>query len=75
MKGIVFVKFNEFIEELWGDEFWHELLDEAELPSEGAYTTVCSYEDQEILTLIGLVVEKQKISVKIVIQIFVFDTL
>jgi len=64
MKGIIFVKFNEFIEELWGDEFWDELLEEAQLPSEGAYTTVVTYDDQELFILIGLVADKQNISVK-----------
>ncbi|MFT2091305.1 heme NO-binding domain-containing protein [Paraglaciecola sp. 2405UD69-4] len=64
MKGIVFVKFNEFIEELWGDEFWDELLNEANLESEGAYTTVATYDDEELFTLIGLVVEKQGITSK-----------
>lgn len=64
MKGIVFVKFNEFIEELWGDEFWDTLLNEANLPSEGIYTTVKSYDDQELFTLIDLVVKKKNISSK-----------
>ncbi|MFQ3189527.1 MAG: putative hydrocarbon binding protein [Paraglaciecola sp.] len=64
MKGIVFVKFNEFIEELWGEEFWDELLDEAELPSDAIYTTVCTYDDQELFMLIGLVVNKKNISAK-----------
>ena len=62
MKGIVFVKFNEFIEELWGEEFWDEVLDEADLPSEGAYTTVVTYDDQELYKLIGLVADRQNIS-------------
>jgi predicted hydrocarbon binding protein len=64
MKGIVFVKFNEFIEELWGDEFWDTLLNEANLPSEGIYTTVKTYDDQELFTLIELVVQKKNISSK-----------
>ena len=64
MKGIVFVKFNEFIDELCGDEFWDELLDEAKLPSEGIYTTVGTYDDQELFSLIGLVVDKKNISAK-----------
>lgn len=64
MKGIIFVKFNEFIEELWGDWFWDELLEDAELPSEGIYTSVGTYDDQELYTLIGLVVDKQNISAK-----------
>ena len=64
MKGIILVNFNEFIEELWGEEFWDELLNEAELPSEGVYITVGTYDDQELFTLIGLVVDKQNISAK-----------
>ncbi|MCV2403335.1 heme NO-binding domain-containing protein [Marinomonas sp. C2222] len=64
MKGIVFVKFGEFIEELWGDEFWDELLEEADLPSGGIYTAVATYDDEELFTLIGLVVEKKNISSK-----------
>jgi hypothetical protein len=62
MKGIVFVKFNEFIEELWGEEFWDEILDEADLSSEGTYTTVVTYDDQELFKLIGLVADRQNIS-------------
>jgi predicted hydrocarbon binding protein len=62
MKGIVFVKFNEFVEELWGEDFWDELLGEAELPSEGIYTTVGTHDDLELFTLIGLIVEKKNIS-------------
>jgi len=47
MKGIVFVTFNEFIKQILGEDFWDELLDEADLPSEEAYTTVVTYDDQE----------------------------
>ncbi|MGJ8680765.1 heme NO-binding domain-containing protein [Paraglaciecola sp.] len=64
MKGVIFVKFNEFVEELWGDEFWDELIDEASLPSEGAYTTVATYADEELFTLIELIVKKKEISAK-----------
>jgi hypothetical protein len=48
MKGIVFVKFNEFFEELWEDEFWDELLDEAELPSEDIVHGLAQHTVQEI---------------------------
>ncbi len=36
----------------------------AELPSEWAYNTVGTYDDGELFTLIGLVVDKQNISAK-----------
>jgi predicted hydrocarbon binding protein len=64
MKGIVFVKFNEFVEQCWGDEFWDELLEEAQLASQGIYTTIGTYADQELFTLIDLVVIKKNISSK-----------
>jgi hypothetical protein len=64
MKGIVFVNFNEFINELWGDEFWDNLLNEAELPSGGVYTTFGTYDDQKLFTLICLGVDKKNIYVK-----------
>jgi predicted hydrocarbon binding protein len=44
--------------------FWDELLNDAELPSEGIYTTVGTYDDQELFTLIDLVVDKQNMSAK-----------
>lgn len=62
MKGVIFVKFNEFVEELWGDEFWDEIIEEAKLPSEGAYTTVATYKDEELFALIGLIVKKKGLS-------------
>lgn len=49
---------------MWGEEFWDTLLNEANLESEGVYTTVGTYDDEELFTLIGLVVEKQNISSK-----------
>lgn len=59
MKGIVFVKLNEFVEELWGDEFWEQMLDETNLESEGVYTSIGLYDDQELVDLI-LVILKHK---------------
>lgn len=64
MKGVVLVKFGEFIEELWGEELWDELLLDANLPSEGAYTTVHNYDDQELFTLIELVLSKKELTMK-----------
>ena len=62
MKGVILVKFSEFIEQTWGDEFWDQLLLEADLPSEGIYTSASTVDDQELYALIGLVVEKKGIT-------------
>jgi hypothetical protein len=60
MKGIVFTKLNEFVEELWGLEFWDEILQQSKLASGGAYTTVEYYNDQEMFTLIENISAKKK---------------
>jgi hypothetical protein len=62
MKGIVFTKLNEFVEELWGLEFWDEILQQSKLASGGAYTTVEYYNDQEMFTLIENISAKKNIS-------------
>ncbi|WP_233269104.1 heme NO-binding domain-containing protein [Paraglaciecola sp. L1A13] len=62
MKGIIFVKLNQFVDELWGDEFWDELLQVADLPSNGIYTSVATYDDAELFTLVGLIMEKKSLT-------------
>ncbi|MFQ3198346.1 MAG: putative hydrocarbon binding protein [Paraglaciecola sp.] len=59
MKGIVFVKLGEFVEETWGLTLWDELLQEANLGSGGIYTSVGLFDDQEFFSLIALIVNKK----------------
>lgn len=62
MKGVIFVKFAEFVEDTFGEIFWDALLTDANLPSLGAYTTVSSYDDSEIMQLIALIVERTSLT-------------
>ena len=64
MKGIVFVEFCNFVEEQFGEMFWDELLNEADLPSQGIYTNTATYDDAELFTLISLVCEKKGLTGK-----------
>ena len=50
MKGIVFNLLQESIEKLFGEEAWDSLLDASGLS--GAYTSLGSYPDQELFTLV-----------------------
>ncbi|MFT5813521.1 MAG: putative hydrocarbon binding protein [Psychroserpens sp.] len=70
MKGIVLIKFNEFVVERWGEEFWDGLLTTADLPSQGAFTSTVIYDDQELMTLFRLIIEKNNISIKKIQQAF-----
>ncbi len=62
MKGVVFVKFSEFVESVWGDEFWDELTQGASLPSEGIYTTTINVDDRELFQLLELITQKKNIT-------------
>ncbi|MBA6304519.1 heme NO-binding domain-containing protein [Colwellia sp. MB02u-14] len=70
MKGIVLIKFNEFIVERWGEFFWDDLLTAANLPSEGAFTSTIIYDNQELMILFRLIKKKKNISIKRIQQAF-----
>lgn len=53
MKGIVFSEFCRMVEGEFSAETLDELIDDADLPSGGAYTTVGTYDHRELLTLVG----------------------
>lgn len=52
MKGIVFTEFMEMVEEKFGDEMVDQLIEENDLPSEGIYTSIGTYEYGEMVTLL-----------------------
>ncbi|MEW7973624.1 MAG: heme NO-binding domain-containing protein [Candidatus Thiodiazotropha endolucinida] len=52
MKGLVFSEFIEFVEGRFSPELADEMLDNSDLPSQGAYTSVGTYDHQELLTLV-----------------------
>ena len=56
MKGIVFREFLEMVEEAFGMDVADQIIEESDLPSGGAYTSVATYDHHEILTLVGKLV-------------------
>lgn len=53
MKGIVFREFLDMVESKFGMEVVDRIIEEADLPSGGAYTSVATYDHNEILQLVG----------------------
>ena len=51
MKGVVFNMLEELVTRDHGEETWDDLLDEAGL--EGAYTSLGSYDDADLMKLVG----------------------
>ncbi|WED23735.1 heme NO-binding domain-containing protein [Vibrio sp. JC009] len=58
MKGIVFTEFIEMVEELFSPDIADEIIMESDLPSDGIYTSVATYDHHEMLTLVTKLSEK-----------------
>lgn len=52
MKGIVFTEFLEMVESKFGLETVDNIIEQADLPSEGIYTSVGTYDFNEMVSLI-----------------------
>lgn len=70
MKGIVFREFLEMVEETFGMDVADRIIEESELPSGGAYTSVATYDHREILALVGKLHEQTKIPVPDLVRAF-----
>lgn len=53
MKGVVFIAFNQMVEDQVGIDTWERLLKEVMPKSEGIYTSVEDYPDSELFTMVG----------------------
>ncbi|MBJ7536180.1 heme NO-binding domain-containing protein [Marinomonas transparens] len=70
MKGAVFTNFQEMIEDEFGMECWEALLEKCDLPSGGIYTSASTYDDQEILSLVGALSEYSNTPVPSLVEAF-----
>jgi hypothetical protein len=52
MKGIIFTAFLEMVEDKFGLETVDTIIEKSNLPSKGIYTSVATYEYNEIVTMI-----------------------
>ena len=52
MKGIVFTELFEMIEHLFGEDMLDNILDDCELETGGAYTTVGTYDYKELIEIV-----------------------
>ncbi|MEN8885419.1 MAG: heme NO-binding domain-containing protein, partial [Winogradskyella sp.] len=63
MKGIIFTEFLELVEEKFGLAMVDKIINQSQLNSGGAYTSVGTYEFNEMLQLISNLSENTDISV------------
>ncbi len=70
MKGIIFSEFLDMVDEKFSIEMSERLIDEVKPPSGGAYTTVGTYDPQEIMGLVAKLSEITSISVTDLLKTF-----
>lgn len=70
MKGIIFVEFLEMIDEKFGLEVTEEIVEKSALPSKGHYTTVGTYADGEMISLITTLHQKTQIPLPDLLRTF-----
>lgn len=62
MKGIYLTIFIDMVERLYSAEMVDDIIDDANLPSKGAYTTVGTYHYSELIQLIQSLVKLTQVS-------------
>ena len=70
MKGIVFSEFIDMVDAKFSIETSERLIDEVKLPSGGAYTTVGTYDAQEMVDLVTKLSEISSIPVPDLLKTF-----
>ncbi|MEA5460782.1 heme NO-binding domain-containing protein [Arcicella sp. LKC2W] len=70
MKGIVFTEFLEMVEEKFGYKMVDNLLSTTELPSDGIYTSVGTYQHTEMVSLVINLGNQTNIPINELLKIF-----
>lgn len=68
MKGIVFTELFDMVEGLFGADMIDDILDDCELESGGAYTTVGTYDHSELLQIVGALSKHTNLPTKDLVQ-------
>lgn len=70
MLGIVFTEFFDMVDDVFGDEMLDDIINEAALPNDGAYTAVGRYNYEEMLRLVTALSNKTGTPVPDLVKVF-----
>lgn len=70
MKGVVFTEFMELVETRMGLEMLDRIITEADLPNDGAYTSVGTYDHAELVRLVQALSNASGLTVPQLIHLF-----
>jgi hypothetical protein len=63
MKGVVFTEFLDMVESRFSADMVDDIIDDADLPSAGAYTAIGTYPHEEIVALVGALSQRSGMAV------------
>ncbi len=70
MKGVIFTEFLDMVEAKFSADMVDDIIDDADLPSGGAYTAVGTYPHEEIVSLVVSLSKASGLEVPVLIKIF-----
>ena len=70
MKGLVFTTFYSHCEETYGSDMLDDIIEDADLPNKGAYTSVGTYPFQEMIALITALVRRTGLPLPLLLENF-----
>lgn len=70
MKGLVFTEFLEMVEHKFSPAMVDDIIDDADLPSGGAYTAVGTYPHSEMLALVRSLSKETRLPIPALVKIF-----
>lgn len=70
MKGMVFTEFIEMVEDNFSFDVADEILDNADLESDGVYTAVGNYDHNELIQLVGHLSEATDIEPSVLVNTY-----
>lgn len=70
MKGVVFTEFMDMVEDAFSADILDEIIELSDLPNGGAYTSVGTYDHQEIVRMAVNLSEKVNLPVPLLLETF-----
>ncbi len=70
MKGVVFTEFLEMVESKFSADMVDDIIDASELPSEGAYTSIGTYDHKEMVQLVSALSQRTELEVPLLLKTF-----
>ncbi len=70
MKGVVFTEFLEMVESRFSADMVDDIIDDANLPGGGAYTSVGTYPHEEIVRLVQALSQRSGLSVRDLLLVY-----